>query len=126
MNLYDKTDKEIKNLLMTMDFRSHSLNKEEHIFLLEKYKREYRRISSKNEALIKDIEKLESEIIRKENKIKKILDSKSKIINDIEYIYNRDLTIKERFLGKAISSRSERTSKLDLAFKRIKKIFTKK
>ena len=99
------SESEILDYLMTSDFEE-GLNPEEFKFLLFKFRNYYKKAVG-NLSLEKD--KIDSVIRNAEdsrrtiqNQIDEALSQKKDIENKLNYIVNRKLTFKERFIGKII------------------------
>lgn len=101
VNKFD--DMEILNYLMTSEF-SDDLSSEESKFLLIKFRNFYRLQSAKIDQLkyqISDIEfKSESEILKAETKVNEVNLINQTMLNKINYIKNKKLSLNERIKGK--------------------------
>ena len=99
-----KTERDLLNYLMTSEFLDEELNPSELRELLFQFRHFYRSSHAKQESLSHQVDKLENKI--------DILSSKTNIMEadltnkDVKYdhIINRELTVKERLLGKIFES----------------------
>jgi len=102
--MFDKLDdKDILNYLMTSEFVD-GLTPDESKFLLVKFRYYYRRVVSKNEQLISEIDTLDKKIKESESLSKSKIESLqikiANLENKISNNFNRKLSINERISGK--------------------------
>lgn len=99
------SETEILDYLMTSDFEE-GLNVEEFKFLLFKFRNYYKKVSC---SLVLETDKIttvlrnsEDSIRMMENKVQDAITKKNEIETKFNYLVNKKLTLKERFIGKII------------------------
>ena len=96
-------EEDLFQYLMNSDFHE-TYSPDEYRFLLNKWRYYYRMIHGQHSRLKDDLDMKLADVEKEKTECKKIVNESTQMVNDIKNKYNtlvsRDLTIKERFLGK--------------------------